>query len=222
MKISERIVNSLLRGLFRILFKVDTSPLKEVMQEGPAIIISNHISIFEGPLLYVFMQPRPLIALAKKELWDKAVTRYLMNIWGSIGVDRENMSRQTLEECFNALDAKNILAIAPEGTRSSNGKLQQGKPGVAYIAHKKGVPLIPIATIGFENFSKNIKRLRRTPITIAVGPPFEIIQKGGRLDAQTREELIDEIMVRLALLMPQELRGYYRDHKGVFKLTGEL
>ena len=82
MKISERIVNSLLRGLFRILFKVDTSPLKEVMQEGPAIIISNHISIFEGPLLYVFMQPRPLIALAKKELWDKAVTRYLMNIWG--------------------------------------------------------------------------------------------------------------------------------------------
>lgn len=222
MKLSERIVNSLLRGIFRILFKVDTSPLKGVMQEGPAIIISNHTSNFEGPLLYVFMQPRPLMALAKKELWDNRVTRYAMKMWESIAVDRENMSRQTLEECFNALDAKNILAIAPEGTRSSDGKLQQGKGGVAFIAHKKDVPLIPIATLGFENFSKNIKRLKRTPIKIAVGAPFEIKQKGGRLDAQKREDLIDEIMLRLALLMPPEQRGYYADKEGVFELTTEL
>ncbi len=222
MKLSERIVNSLLRGLFRILFKVDTTPLKGVMKEGPAIIITNHTSNFEGPLLYVFMQPRPLMALAKKELWNNGLTRYAMKLWESIAVDRENMSRQTLEECFSALDAKNILAIAPEGTRSSDGKLQQGKGGVAFIAHKKDVPLIPIVTLGFENFSKNIKRLKRTPIKIMVGKPFEIIQKGGRLDAQKREDLIDEIMMRLALLMPPEQRGYYSEKGRDFELTAEL
>jgi len=192
------------------------------MREGPAIIVSNHTSNFEGPLLYVFMQKRPLVALAKKELWQKPLTRFAMNLWGSIAVDRENMSRQTLQECFEALDNKTILAIAPEGTRSKDGSLQSGKAGVAFIAHKKDAPLIPIATLGFENFPKNIKRLKRTPIRIVVGKPFEIIQKGGRLAAQTREDLIDEIMMRLAVLMPPSQWGHYAGRKPEFVLTREI
>ncbi|MFA6681706.1 MAG: lysophospholipid acyltransferase family protein, partial [Sphaerochaeta sp.] len=137
-------------------------------------------------------------------------------------VDRENMGRETMEACFSALDRNEILAMAPEGTRSKDGSLQQGKAGIAFIAHKKDAPMLPVVITGFNDFSKNIKRLRRTPITIAVGKPFEIIQKGGRVDAATREALIDEIMLRMAALMPNEKRGYYQDRKLEFSLTKEM
>ncbi|RFU95188.1 1-acyl-sn-glycerol-3-phosphate acyltransferase [Sphaerochaeta halotolerans] len=222
MKLSERIVNGLLRAFFRICFKIDRSELKNVPMEGPLLMMVNHTSNLEGPMLYEFLQPRKLHAMAKQELWENTFMAYLMETWGSIPVDRENMGRATMDACFKVLDQNHILAIAPEGTRSKDGTLQQGKGGVAFIAHKKNVPMIPVAVMGFEKTKANMKRLRRTAISIKVGKPFEIIQKGGRIDAETRQKLADEIMLHLAVLMSEEKRGYYRGKPIEFTLTQNI
>jgi 1-acyl-sn-glycerol-3-phosphate acyltransferase len=219
MKLSERMINSLLRTFFRLFFRIDRSELAKVPQAGPLLMMVNHTSNLEGPMLYAFLQPRPLHALAKQELWEQKFMAYLMNMWKSIPVDRQNMGRSTMDACFKVLEDRHILAIAPEGTRSKDGNLQEGKGGVAFIAHKKDVPMIPVAVMGFPSFSKNIKRLRRTVITIKVGEVFEIVQKGGRIDADTRQALADEIMMRLAIMMPNEMRGHYKDKDIVFTLT---
>ncbi len=219
MKLSERVINSLLRTFFRLFFRIDRSELAKVPQTGPLLMMVNHTSNLEGPMLYAFLHPRPLHALAKQELWDHKFMAYLMNMWKSIPVDRQNMGRSTMDACFKVLDDQHILAIAPEGTRSKDGKLQQGKGGVAFIAHKKDIPMIPVAVMGFTSFSRNIKRLRRTVITIKVGEVFEIVQKGGRIDSNARQALADEIMMRLAVLMPNEMRGHYKDKDIVFNLT---
>ncbi len=79
--------------------------------------------------------------------------------------------------------------------------------------------MIPVAVMGFTSFSRNIRRLRRTVITIKVGEVFEIVQKGGRIDSNARQALADEIMMRLAVLMPNEMRGHYKDKDIVFNLT---
>lgn len=222
MKLSERMINSLLRTFFRLFFRIDRSELAKVPQAGPLLMMVNHTSNLEGPMLYAFLQPRPLHALAKQELWEQKSMAYLMNMWKSIPVDRQNMGRSTMDACFKVLEDRHILAIAPEGTRSKDGNLQEGKGGVAFIAHKKDVPMIPVAVMGFPSFSKNIKRLRRTVITIKVGEVFEIVQKGGRIDADTRQALADEIMMRLAIMMPNEMRGHYKDKDIVFTLTRTL
>lgn len=222
MKLSERMINSLLRTFFRLFFRIDRSELAKVPQAGPLLMMVNHTSNLEGPMLYAFLQPRPLHALAKQELWEQKFMAYLMNMWKSIPVDRQNMGRSTMDACFKVLEDRHILAIAPEGTRSKDGNLQEGKGGVAFIAHKKDVPMIPVAVMGFPSFSKNIKRLRRTVITIKVGEVFEIVQKGGRIDADTRQALADEIMMRLAIMMPNEMRGHYKDKDIVFTLTQTL
>lgn len=215
-------INSLLRTFFRLFFRIDRSELAKVPQAGPLLMMVNHTSNLEGPMLYAFLQPRPLHALAKQELWEQKFMAYLMNMWKSIPVDRQNMGRSTMDACFKVLEDRHILAIAPEGTRSKDGNLQEGKGGVAFIAHKKDVPMIPVAVMGFPSFSKNIKRLRRTVITIKVGEVFEIVQKGGRIDADTRQALADEIMMRLAIMMPNEMRGHYKDKDIVFTLTQTL
>ncbi len=219
MKLTERMINSLLRTFFRLFFRLDTSELEKVPEQGPLLMMVNHTSNLEGPMLYAFLQPRKLHALAKQELWNHPFMAYLMNLWKSIPVDRQNMGRSTMDACFKVLDDKHILAIAPEGTRSHDGTLQQGKGGVAFIAHKKDAAMLPLVVMGFEQFSHNIKRLHRTPITIKVGPVFEIVQKGGRIDADTRQALADEIMLRLAQLMPPQKRGFYTDHPINFTLT---
>ncbi len=182
-------------------------------------MLANHTYVLDGPMLYVFLKRRNLLAMAKKELWNNKFLGWVMNLWRSIPVDRENMGRETMEACFAALERKEILAMAPEGTRSRDEKLQQGKAGIAFIAHKKDVPMVPVVIMGLSNFSRNLKRLKRTPITIAVGEPFEIIKKGGRIDAATRDALIDEIMLRMAALMPNEKRGYYQDRAFEYSLT---
>ncbi len=222
MKISERIVNTVLRGFLRVTCRINLEELKKVPQDGPLILLANHTYVLDGPMLYVFLKRKNLLAMAKKELWDNKFLGWVMDLWRSIPVDRENMGRETMEACFAALDREEILAMAPEGTRSKDEKLQQGKAGMAFIAHKKDAPMVPVVIMGLSDFSKNLKRLRRTPVTIAVGKPFEIVKKGGRLDAVAREALIDEIMLRMAALMPEEKRGYYEGRPLEFSLTREI
>lgn len=221
MSLKERIVNAILRALFRLFFKINIDEFQKMPHEGPFIILANHTSALDGPMMYVFMRPRNMVAMAKKELWNNFATRFLMNLWNSIPVDRENMERQTLESCFAILDKGDILAIAPEGTRSKDGSLQEGKEGVAFIAYRKKVPMVPIVTIGLENFKQNIKRLKRTEVTIKIGNPFEITAQ-GRLNAESRKQLIDEIMMKLVELLPPSLHGYYTGKNIEYKLTSPI
>ncbi|NBK26020.1 MAG: 1-acyl-sn-glycerol-3-phosphate acyltransferase, partial [Spirochaetia bacterium] len=93
MKISARIINSLLRTFFRLFFRIDRSELDKVPHQGPLLMMVNHTSNLEGPMLYAFLQPRKLVAMAKQELWDHKFMAYLMNLWGSIHVNRQNMGR---------------------------------------------------------------------------------------------------------------------------------
>jgi len=221
MSLKERIVNAILRGLFRLFFKINVDEFAKMPHEGPFIIFANHTSALDGPLMYVFMRPRNMVAMAKKELWNNIITRFIMNLWNSIPVDRENMERQTLESCFAILDKGDILAIAPEGTRSKDGSLQEGKEGVAFIAYRKKVPMVPIVTIGLENFKQNIKKLKRTKVTIKIGEPFEITAQ-GRLNAESRKQLIDEIMMKLVELLPPSLHGYYAGKNIEYQLTSTV
>jgi 1-acyl-sn-glycerol-3-phosphate acyltransferase len=107
------------------------------------------------------------------------------------------------------------------GTRSKDGSLQEGKEGVAFIAYRKKVPMVPIVTIGLENFKQNIKKLKRTKVTIKIGEPFEITAQ-GRLNAESRKQLIDEIMMKLVELLPPSLHGYYAGKNIEYQLTSTI
>jgi len=219
MKIIERLTNGTFRLVYRLFFKIDTRELDKVPQKGPLLLIANHTSFLDGPLLYVFLRPRKTIAMAKKELWNHWFTRNIMKMWECIPVDRENMNRESMQASLKVLQENNILAIAPEGTRNAQGILQQGKSGVAFIAYKQKVPMVPVAILGFDKFSENIKRLRRTPLLIKVGEPFTILKKEGRLDSKGREELMEEIMLHLASLLPEKNRGFYLGKQKPYTLT---
>jgi 1-acyl-sn-glycerol-3-phosphate acyltransferase len=114
-----------------------------------------------------------------------------------------------LRRCLDVLREGAILVIAPEGTRSRHGCLQRGHSGVVTLALRSGAPILPLAFYGGEALGHNIRRLRRTPFHIVVGEPFALDAGNGRLNQERRQELTDEIMFKLAALLPPEYRGEY-------------
>jgi 1-acyl-sn-glycerol-3-phosphate acyltransferase len=104
-----------------------------------------------------------------------------------------------------------FIGIAPEGRESLTGSLEAGTEGAAYLALKAGVPLIPVAFTGTENWRiyGNIKRFRRGEVTVTIGLPFELDDLPDRREAIARGT--ETIMWQIAHYLPREYRGVYQD-----------
>src|SRR5688572_32295670 len=84
-------------------------------------------------------------------------------------------------------------------------------PGTVMVALRSGAPIIPVAHWGGENYLKNLKRFKRTDFHVRVGRPFMINTEGIKVNSEVRQQIVDEMMYRLAELLPEEYRGEYRD-----------
>ncbi|MDC7235573.1 MAG: lysophospholipid acyltransferase family protein [Spirochaetales bacterium] len=210
MKLFYRLVNGLIKGLLIAACRIDKKDLEKVPAKGPFILVTNHINFLEAPFLYIFLRPRRTIALGKSELWDKAFTRFLMNLWEVLPIKRGAVDIQAMKNCIKVLEDGDFLCLAPEGTRSRNGKLLKGKAGVIMFAQKGNAPIIPMGHWGGENLASNLKKFKRTPITIKVGEPVNItIPEGVKSDSKVRQQIADEVMIQIARLMPEEYHGVY-------------
>lgn len=208
----ERTVSAVIRGLVRLLCRIETNELNKIPARGPAILVSNHSTTLEGPIYYVMLHPRPRTALGKQELWDNPLTRFLMELWGIIPLNRRGADRRAMSRARAALDRGDFLGIAPEGTRSRSGELQRGRPGAAMIATAQRVPIIPMVQWGIQDLRRNLAEMRRTPLHFRVGSPFYLnVPGGGSPGRQDLRLMADEIMYQLAALLPEEFRGYYSD-----------
>ena len=192
-----------------ILCRLDHAPLAQVPRNGPLILVTNHIGDLEVPLLYAHLQPRRMIGLAKIETWDSAFMSWLFNLFEAIPIRRGEADLAAIRRCLAVLAAGDILAVAPEGTRSHHGSLLRAKPGIAILALHSGAALLPLVHWGTEKFGSNLKHLKRTDFHIRVGKPFKIETQGKRVTGEMRQEIADEIMCQLAALMPEEYRGEY-------------
>ena len=110
---------------------------------------------------------------------------------------------------LQALEQGYILGIAPESTRSHDGRLLPGHPGTTLIALRSGAPILPVVHHGDHVFWRNIKRLRRTPFHFVVGHPFTLNDRGERVTRAVRQHMTDEIMYQIAALLPPHNRGHY-------------
>jgi 1-acyl-sn-glycerol-3-phosphate acyltransferase len=104
------------------------------------------------------------------------------------------------------------LGISPEGTRSESGELLEGKAGTILIADRAKVPIVPVGLSGTDKVQPSILRLRRQRVMARYGPAFTVppIERDRR--EEQLKEYTDEMMLRIAALLPPELRGFYKDH----------
>jgi 1-acyl-sn-glycerol-3-phosphate acyltransferase len=201
--------NNVIRLGTDIICRINKQDFSKVPEHGPLIIAGNHIGSLEVPLLYVHLQPRKVIGLAKIETWDSRFMGWLFNLWNAIPVRRGEVDMDAIRACLGVLKDGNLLAISPEGTRSNHGRLLRAQPGIALLALRSGAPILPVAHWGAEGFSSNLKRLKRTDFNIRAGRPFYLDAKGEKITGEIRQAMADEIMAQIAALMPEEYRGEY-------------
>ncbi len=188
--------------------RVDDQELCRVPERGPLLLVCNHVNFLEVPLVLSHLQPRPVTGLAKAETWNSPVMGILFNLWGAIPVRRGEGDVGAIRRVLEALDAGMIVAIAPEGTRSGDGCLRRAKPGIGLLAAHSSAPILPVAYYGHERIWSNLTRLRRTDFHIRVGPLLRV-RPNGQWTAEKRQALADEVMCRIAELLPEKYRGAY-------------
>lgn len=206
------LVTGVIKRLTRILCRVDdSSQFALVPAQGPLILIANHTNFLEAPILYTHLQPRRITGFVKAENWENPATAFLFNVWGGIPLHRGETDVDAFRQGLAALKEGKILAIAPEGTRSGHGRLQRGLPGVVLVALRSGAPLLPMAYFGAENYREEWARLRRPDFHVKVGRPFTLDAGGARVTADVRQQMVDEVMYKIAELLPAPFRGVYSD-----------
>jgi len=204
-------VNTVIRFLLHILLKIDSSELTKVPEKGPLLAVANHVNFLDAPVLITHLQPRPITGFVKKETWDNPVMAFLFNVWEGIPIDRSIADFAAFKEAKKALNEGKILAVTPEGTRSNDGCLIRGKQGIAILASKMDAPILPIAYFGHEEFRANIRKLKRTRMTIKVGKPFKLVLHGDQKNKEVMQAATDAIMLEIADLMPEKYHGAYAE-----------
>jgi len=223
----------------RILLDLKVDGLENVPKDGPLIVIANHFSWFDAPLLTLSLpfQPAFMVASESQRFW---FVRMFMRISRSIPIWRGRVDRKALSEAITRLKEGQSIAIFPEGgidprlaERRARGEtiveddygfisrhdaqLTHAEPGTAYLAVHSQAQLLPVALLGTEKILPNILRWRRTPVTVRIGPAFGPLTVETTLQKSERRRRLDQlatlIMQRIALLFPPENRGPFRHTK---------
>jgi 1-acyl-sn-glycerol-3-phosphate acyltransferase len=182
--------------------------LENYPRHTPALIVINHLGDPDALLVLAAFPDFPEV-IGKIELRDIPVLHLVMDMLGVIWVHRGQPDRRAVSAALEAFRQGRCLIIAPEGRESVSGALEAGTEGAAFLALKAGVPVVPVTITGseFRRIENNLKKLRRTPVTLTVGKPFVLPQLASRQEAlQEGTRLIMEVLARQ---LPPEYRGVY-------------
>jgi 1-acyl-sn-glycerol-3-phosphate acyltransferase len=207
-------VNRLLRFLTRHLIAFETHGMPNIPRHGRLIVYINHIN-FLDPILACALVPREVIPLSKVENLQHPLIGPLARAYGAIPIHRGEVDLAAFKRSLEVLEAEKVLLVAPEGTRSGHGRLQEGKDGLTLLALRTHAPLIPIGLVGQEKFPSNFRKLWRTKVSVRVGRPFRfVVGEGLKVRRQELKVMTTEAMRDLACLLPVGNRGAYADGAG--------
>jgi len=206
----QRFLRVIVRVLLPLLIRLEVVGGENLPEKGPYILVTNHLSVFDSPILLAVC-PHRIRAFAAAKHRRNPVYAPLLAMAGSIWVRRGEVDRRALQEALEALRRGEVLGMAPEGTRARGVyALQKGKTGAAYLAARADVPIVPVGLTGTEKVKQNLPRLRRTDVQVMIGKPFRL-PESGRVRGLKLSEYTDLIMRRIAALLPEEYRGVYAE-----------
>jgi len=194
----------LCRVAFDVFFRGEVAGLENFPRSGAFLVAANHASHLDPPLIGSHV-PRQMCFFARKTLWSGGLASWWLDAVGTIPVDRDGgQDVGALKRVLRALADGKVMILFPEGTRSTDGRLQTPKPGVGFIVCKTQVPVVPARIFGsFEAFGKGMKVPKPCPTTVVFGRP---IPPSGYDDPSAGKERYQiasaRIMAEIARLQP--------------------
>ncbi|MDE2838500.1 MAG: lysophospholipid acyltransferase family protein [Chloroflexota bacterium] len=181
---------------------------ERVPKGGPLIIVANHQSNADPPVM-VYAVPRPIFFMAKRSLFWGPIVSYLLRAVHVYPVDRDGRDVDALKWALRTLNSGRALLIFPEGTRSPGG-LRKATDGLAYLALSSGAPVLPVAITGTERIRGMFRiAFHFQKLHVTIGEPFVLPRSEGRVDREQLQAATEEVMNRIAALLPPPYRGVY-------------
>jgi 1-acyl-sn-glycerol-3-phosphate acyltransferase len=217
------VIRGLIRFLINLIARVEVSGYENLPKDTSFVIATNHLGFLDVPIAFYALDRWDMFVVIGEKWRDVSLFRWVGKHFNFIFIDRFNPDIKALRTIISLMEKNNILVIAPEGTRSRTGALIEAKPGVSYLATKLKRPIIPVAITGTEdeNLLGNLKKLRRSHITVGAGPSFTLPPLPRENRDETLKQYTDEIMCHIAALLPEKYRGVYADHPRLQELLLE-
>ena len=195
--------------LLKIVTRATLRGFENFPRQGPALITVNHLGDLDAIACLAFF-PRRVDYLSKAELYDFQSWAGSRGSMVRFGFHRGQPARRALRAALNGLAEGRYVTIAPEGRESASGCLEPGTGGAAFLALRAKVPVLPVTFTGTENehIYGNLKRLRRSSISITVGPPYWL--EPGSDYKRAIQQSTEQIMLHLAAQLPAEYQGVYQ------------
>lgn len=167
---------------------------RHLPRRGALLVVSNHLSDRDPPLLGVAVAPRRLYYMAKTELFRRPLVARFLHSQGAFPVTRGGADRGAIRTAREILARGDALLMFPEGTRSPAGRLGRGWPGAGRLALEPGVTTVPVAIWGSAR--------GLGPVRVAVGPALDLsdLAAGGR--GERSQAAADRMMEAIAGLLP--------------------
>jgi len=215
------ILKSLVKAVFCGLMHVELDGTENVPLQGGCILTTNHLSRMDTPLLLIAVNRDDMCALVADKYRLNPLFSLIVRSTHSISLNREIADHTAMRAALAHLRAGGLLGIAPEGTRSQVGTMLEAKSGTVLLADRTSVPIVPVGITGTEDCMAKLARFQRPTVRARFGRPYHLppIDRTDREESTRRNT--DEIMCRIAALIPEKYHGIYRGHPRIRELIKE-
>ena len=184
---------------------------ENIPSEGPFLVTTNHMSVADTPLLFVAFPTQEWRFFAGEKWQDHWLWGPMMGWLGAIYINRNEADRRAIQEALRAVEQGAVFGLAPEGTRSKIGEMQEARTGAAYLASRGNVPIVPVGIVNSDVLFANVRRLKRATVEVRIGEPYYLPDLGHRARRADLDAYTHLIMVKIAALLPEHYHGVYRD-----------
>lgn len=215
-RLIRRVSQQLARAAFAILTDLRIIGHENLPEGGPLLLVANHFS-FIDPAAMIRAVPWPVEFVGGFQMPNApAAVTWLPKVWGYYPVHRGSFSTDALRAAEAVLEQDGVLGIFPEAGNWAT-VLRPARPGAAFLAVRTGARVLPMGFAGLNEVFPSLRKGRRARIRIRIGKPFGPFHaKGkGRERRKKLDAIGDEIMERIAALIPPEKRGHYSDDPAI-------
>lgn len=215
-RVTRMLLRFVIKGIFCLFTHLQVVGRRNIPQDGPLLIVANHFH-FADPLAIIRCIPFPFEFLGGAEMpFAPRVVRMLPKLWGYHAVHRGTGARDALRSAEEELSSRGNIAIFPEGGSWAE-VLRPARPGTAFLAVRTGAQVLPVGIDGLVNMLHELRHGRRPRVTVRIGEAFGPFKANGRGRERRKQldEIGDEIMQRIAFLIPPDRRGYYSEDETV-------
>jgi 1-acyl-sn-glycerol-3-phosphate acyltransferase len=189
-------------GFSRVYWRV-TVDGRDNIPDGPFILAPSHRSNIDGPLMCNTTR-RPMLYLIKSEAWKYRWSGAFFDYFGGIPVDRGEPDRAALRRCQDVLETGDPLVLFPEGTRQSGPLIESVFDGVAFLALRAGVPIVPVGIGGSARVQpKGARFLKPAKVHLVIGEPLVVDKPEGRVPRRAVAELTARLVSELQVVFDE-------------------